>query len=38
VSNVPFPIFSAQRFLAWKWRTPLLYMFRLFDSPVSWVR
>jgi hypothetical protein len=22
----------------WKRRTPLLYMFRLFGSPVSWVR
>jgi hypothetical protein len=36
--NVPFPIFSAQRFPGWEWRTPLLYMFRLFGSPVSWVR
>jgi hypothetical protein len=38
VPNVPFPIFSAQRFPVWKRRTPLLYMFRLFGSPVSWVR
>jgi hypothetical protein len=38
VSNVPFPIFSAQRFPVWKRRTPLLYMFRLCGSPVSWVR
>jgi hypothetical protein len=38
VSNVPFPILSAQWFPVWKRRTPLLYMFRVFGSPVSWVR
>jgi hypothetical protein len=38
VSNVPFPIFFAQRFPVWKWRIHLLYMFRLCGSPVSWVR
>jgi hypothetical protein len=31
-------ILSTQRFPGWKRRTPLLYMFRLFVSPVSWVR
>jgi hypothetical protein len=38
VSNVPFPILSARRFPMWKRHTPLLYMFRLCGSPVSWVR
>jgi hypothetical protein len=38
VSGVRFPIFFARRFPVWKRRTPLLYMFRLCGSPVSWDR
>jgi hypothetical protein len=40
--NLRVETFSTPRYdsplSVWKRRTPLLYMFRLFGSPVSWVR